>query len=325
MPEPTRPTDDVIERLLRATAPREQASEDRVHRVEHEVRKAWLDAMRARTRRRWLLNGSFGLAAAALVAIAIWVAPRLLNPAPEAAPAAIVARRVAADGPMAIPLEIRAGETIRTDGTTRATFLQEGGGELRVDTNTTLRIDRDRRVQLERGAVYVLSASAPPTTVVTRPGEVVDVGTRFEVRVSEETLRIRVRDGLIRFEQRGGSLHDAGVGIELVVGSDGAVVRNQLSPFADDWNWTTLAAPVFEVEGARLSAFLQWVATESGRTIDFRNARLSQSYASTVLHGSIRGLTVDEALTVVLPTCGLTHRVVDNRVIVERATTGGNR
>jgi len=323
MTDPTRPTDDVIERILRAGTPRELASEDRARRVEREVREAWRDTVRTRARRRWLIKGGFGLAAAATVAAALWIAPRVLDRSPASASAAIVARKVATNGPSPVPDDIRAGDTIRTDGTSRATFLQEGGGELRVDVNTALRLDAGRRVQLERGALYVQSAGSPPTTVVTRQGEIVDIGTRFEVRVADDILRIRVRDGLVRFDQPNGQRHDAPAGSELVVAKDGALARSERSPFADVWNWTTLAAPVFDVEGARLSAFLQWVATEGGRTIDFRNARLSQSYASTVLHGSIRGLTVDQALAVVLPTCGLTHRVEDKRIIVERATGDG--
>src|SRR5262245_12907556 len=191
MTEPTRPTDDVIERILRAATPRELASEDRVRRVEREVREAWRDTVHARSLRRWLLNGGLGLAAAALIAVAIWLAPHLFDRSVAPEPAAVVARKVAADGPASISDEIRAGDTIRTDATTRATFLQEGGGELRVDVNTTLRIDANRRIQLDQGAVYVQSASSPPTTVSTRQGDVVDVGTRFEVRVSDDIMRIR--------------------------------------------------------------------------------------------------------------------------------------
>jgi hypothetical protein len=41
----------------------------------------------------------------------------------------------------------------------------------------------------------------------------------------------------------------------------------------------------------------------------------------TILHGSIAGLTAEEALVVVLPTCGLTYRIESQRVIVSRPET----
>jgi hypothetical protein len=60
--------------------------------------------------------------------------------------------------------------------------------------------------------------------------------------------------------------------------------------------------------GRSLADFLAWVEREDGRKIVFDNPAIERSAATTVVYGTIDGLTVEEALEVVLPSCGLTHR-----------------
>ena len=85
-----------------------------------------------------------------------------------------------------------------------------------------------------------------------------------------------------------------------------------------EWAWIVRAAPPFQVEGKTLAAFLDWVTRESGRRIEFADDRIRRSSTGTILHGSIDGLTTEEALEVILPACGLTHRIKSERVIVSR-------
>jgi hypothetical protein len=44
--------------------------------------------------------------------------------------------------------------------------------------------------------------------------------------------------------------------------------------------------------------------------------------ANVVLHGSVEGLIVDEALGVILPATGLTYSLDGNRVLIDRTTRG---
>ena len=83
------------------------------------------------------------------------------------------------------------------------------------------------------------------------------------------------------------------------------------------------------MEGKTLGAFLDWVSREGAWTVTFADRRLSEAARATVLHGRpdlLKGLTPAEALDVVLPTCGLRHRVDINgghRVVIERETSAG--
>jgi len=71
---------------------------------------------------------------------------------------------------------------------------------------------------------------------------------------------------------------------------------------------------VFQVEGATLDAFLDWAAREGGWTID--SSSVPGRIRTTILHGSISGLTPVEAHKKVMPTCGLTARISGERVTI---------
>jgi hypothetical protein len=66
-------------------------------------------------------------------------------------------------------------------------------------------------------------------------------------------------------------------------------------------------------------AFLHWITREHGWSLEFADSSLRARLDRIVLHGSIVGLTADEALAAVLPTCGLTSRRQGNRLIVSAA------
>jgi hypothetical protein len=134
--------------------------------------------------------------------------------------------------------------------------------------------------------------------------------------VDGRALRVRVRDGRVRLDSAG-RVRDAGAGGLLVADEDG-VVRLEAAPtFGADWAWV-LRATSFRLEGATLARFLRWVEEEGGRSVDVADAATAAAADRTILHGSIAGLSLEEALDAVLPTIGLTHRADGARVIVAR-------
>lgn len=327
--------DKDIERLIKWAGPREAVDATRQMRVRGAVHEAWDDAVRGRARRRvWLFAGT-GLAAAAAVLLAVAVTTPGVGvfglgkkPTPG-----VVGHLVASSGVVTLDggsvLRVGdaalAGMVINMAPGTLATVSLAGGGELRLDGGTRAVVQADRRLSIERGGIYIdsgASQGAPPVVVDTPLGPVRDVGTRFEVRVITPGIRVRVRDGAVRFE-RAGVQHEAVGGTELIAATGGAV-ENLASPrYGADWAWTARAAVPFRVEGHALSAFLDWVAREGGRTIAFDDRRLERAAETTILHGSIDGLTTDDALGVVLPTCGLTSRVDGDRIVIRRASAQG--
>ena len=121
------------------------------------------------------------------------------------------------------------------------------------------------------------------------------------------------------------AVEDAGVrwtsqaGEQLVFARGRAPERRAIAVSGPEWRWVGDVAPPFRLEGATVPAFLRRITREQGWTLEFTDASLRSRVDRVVLHGSIEGLTADEALAAVLPTCGLTSRRQGDRLIVSAA------
>jgi len=64
----------------------------------------------------------------------------------------------------------------------------------------------------------------------------------------------------------------------------------------------------FDVEGQTLTAFLKWFERESGRHLEFSKRLATTAIVRNNPPSSTDKLTAEEALDVILTTCGLVHR-----------------
>lgn len=215
--------------------------------------------------------------------------------------------------------EIASGSIVRTNPGSYASLRFEPDVSIRLDADTDLRIAAPRVFELERGAIYIDSGLAEQRRLEVRTslGTARDVGTRFEVRLVDSSLRVRVRDGLVSLEHRGLS-YEARPGMELLASDGGPLTRRMIALHGPDWDWTLRAVQPFALEGRTLDTFLQWVEREGGWRVTFSDQQLERSATTILLHGSIDGLTPEAALSAVLPTCGLRHRVAGDALVIER-------
>ncbi len=322
---------DHIGRLLRLAGPRPAAPHEREARVKTTVHTEWLAAIRVRRRRKWMIGGGFGLAAAAaLLAMVGLVYQPTLAPEPvfegEVGFFETVSGTVrlhedsGGERPVRVGDVIEAGSVIDTGVLGRAAVRLASGHSLRLDRNTRLRGLSDSAVTLESGALYLDSGDAPidrSAEIRTAFGVVYDVGTLFEVRLDREQIRVRVREGAINLD-RDGQRYDAEAGIELTVDAGGVLTRRSVPIFGPEWDWILAVAPTFELEGSTLDVFLEWVNRETGWSARFLDPRSEAAAPGVVLHGSVEGMRPDQALAAVLPTCGLVHRV-DGGILVIQA------
>ena len=335
--------DDEVARLVRLAGPTGSTGPmipaERLARVRTAVHDAWRDDYVVRTRRRRLTVAVLLAAAASgVIAFAIRRPIRTAAPAPVPAPV-LVARIDQATGAPALFTAgggVMSGSTVTTSSGTLAMTLTSGV-RLRLDASSTARVDSATDVALERGAVYVDSAGAHPTrpgaspiSIHTPAGLVRDIGTQFQVRIEARLegpgIRIRVRDGQVRLTLANGVDARADAGGELFAKPDGSIDRRPIAATGSAWAWAERAAPQFSVEGKTLGAFLDWVSHEGAWTVTFADRRRSEAARATLLHGRpdlLKGLTPAEALDVVLPACGLRHRIDRHRVVIERATSAG--
>lgn len=325
-------SNDAVERLLHMAGPRELPSPIGRDAARLAVRTAWRQTVRARARRRWMLIAVPAAAVAAGVVLAVVTGWR---PAPPAVADSVVARVVTATGAVRVRRgtssaalaagdAVHAGDLVETPTGVVAAFGLAGGGEIRQNGGTVLRWTGVRHVALDEGQIYLDSGQQVAAVVIATPAGVVrDIGTRFDVRVREGEVRVRIRDGAVRLESTAAT-RDIAAGHEVVVRRGASPEVRQTATFGDDWDWIVRASS-FQLDGVTVSAFLKWVEAESGRPVEFRPPSLRGEMAATVLHGSVAGLSLDEVLDTVLPAVGLTHRLENGRIVMHRPAGGSRR
>ena len=308
--------DAVMRDLLRQPRP---AAVDAAHaaRIRPAVHAAWKEA--AGGTRNWKRFVPIAAAAVLVFAIALtlvnWLRER--GPSQGAAPIAstlfVTSEVVFQHDGQARAARVGEGLTPGTRITTyggRAAIALANGVELRLDSNTDVTLDTEGSMSLARGALYLDSShrTGPPETmaIVARGSVIRDVGTRYEVRVSDQELRVRVRDGRVEVSSVFG-MREADRGGQLRVTSS-AILSSRASTSGADWDWILRATAPPQLEGRPLSEFLAWAEREGGRPIRFADPALERANAATIVYGALENLTVDEALDVVLPSCGLARR-----------------
>jgi hypothetical protein len=202
-----------------------------------------------------------------------------------------------------------------------------GGHALRIGGETMVRFDGATTVTLERGVIYLDGGSdgaQGDVTVGTRFGEVRELGTRFEVRVDDAALRVRLRDGrvTIRTAERTHVVTDPS---EVTVAADGRVTSKAFPAYGPEWDTWLAAAAVPEFDGRRLQELLAWVARERGLRLVFADPRAQELATSTDLHGSLSGLGPQGALDAAVRASGMECRVDRSTLRVRVAGRGKTR
>ena len=317
--------EDVTAHLLRlAGAPPDPAGE-RAARVREAVHQAW----RAQRRRRILRRGGaaaavFAVAAALLLAVRVEHAPARPAVAPDVVVAtgtrvegrpSLVRRGGAVQMALNAATAVHTEDVVQTDDASRASLQLADGSSLRIDRDSRIRFVSPGVIELNGGAAYVETApGSRGLEIRTAMGAVRDMGTAFEVRLLPSSLRVRVRTGLVEVKH-GTVVTTADGGTEATVTSAGTTTR-PLPPGDAEWEWTAEVAPPFAIEGRTLRAYLEHAAAEHGWTLRYATPQVAAAAGRTVLHGSVEGLSAEQALDVVLASSGLEHRLRDGELLI---------
>lgn len=267
--------EEQIAALLRLAGPRPRVSDERAARVRNAVHAEWRRGAQKRTSMRWLVAA----AAAAVIAVVLLIPREHPVPATTTVP------------------------WIETHANTLS--LDWNGATLRVDKETRVRLDSARIATLERGAVYYDGTNSG-VAIRTPFGEIRDIGTRFEARLSDGALRVRVREG--RISLRG---NIAGAGTELVANLQ-TVTKNAVAVSGAEWQWIENAAPPLRLEGLSLREAVTRVAREKGLRVELRDVD-----GTARLHGSV-DFTPDEALEAATAATSSSYRIQNGTLIVRK-------
>lgn len=305
---------------------------DRAARVRPAVHAAWKEAAGMRPPRFATLARPVVLAIAAVLVIALALPlvnslrgrriPQLATPVASTlfVTTEVIVHRDGQTHAGRVGDALTPGTRITTNAG-RAAIVLTNGVELRLDSNTDVTLQGARSLSLARGALYLDSSrrTGPPEPVAidARGTLIRDIGTRYEVRLSNNELRVRVRDGRVEVSSAFGT-READRGGQLSVTSS-AILAGQASTSGADWDWIVRATRPPQLEGRPLPEFLAWAEREGGRPIRFADPALERENAATIVYGAIDSLTVDEALDVVLPSCGLARRTDEDTITIVAA------
>jgi ferric-dicitrate binding protein FerR (iron transport regulator) len=197
---------------------------------------------------------------------------------------------------------LRVGQRLEVRGDTVVNL--EAGGNLRIARASAIEIRSADVVSLTRGELYVdippASRTASSFRVLTRAGEFRHIGTQFAVLISADQTTLRVREGHVVWTHAAGESTVA-AGTEVTFDRDGNATRRPIPTAGRDWSWTEAMAPAVVIENRPVLEFLEWFARETGRTLAMDEPARRQAQ-SILMHGSVEGLTVTEALSVVMAT-----------------------
>jgi ferric-dicitrate binding protein FerR (iron transport regulator) len=320
--------EEFVARLLRTAGTRVEPPPedyDRVYSAASIALERMLQGRRRRT--RWQ-----PLAIAASVLVALGGLILLMRPSP-APPVVAQTLRLVGDvrlrpadqfAELEVPVgtRIAAGSEVHTRDQGRLALRLANGAQLRIDTNSSVRLESGHTVRLLRGAVYVDSGSRAskreslPVEIVTDVTRAREIGTRFEVRLSGTVYRLRVRDGRVDLDHRSRA-YAGGPGEQLLIDADGTVKRSRVVLDDPDWAWIEAITVAPGIENQPLSRVLAWVTRETGRPIRFGSTELERRASDAILHGNIDGLAPLDALATVLASSGLRYQIdADGSILI---------
>jgi ferric-dicitrate binding protein FerR (iron transport regulator) len=212
---------------------------------------------------------------------------------------------------------LRAGDTLTTHGPLLVSL--GAGGTLRVAAASVIEILGATEIRLTQGMIYVDKPPMPRRSdhlrVATAAGTLEHLGTEFEVLGSQQSVRVRVREGKVRLHGSSAEIV-ADAGTELLATPGGGVSQRPVATYGPDWQWVAALTPDYAIEGQSLLSFLQWVSREVGRHLEFAPPQARDIAARTILHGTVQGREPLDALADVLATTSLSYEIRGDAILV---------
>ena len=324
-------SDDHIGDLLKLAGRREMPDTEQMSRARAAARAEWMHVT-AHRRRPFAGLVISGGALVAIALMAVMYFRTVESPVRVVSPPARVATLQTVLGSVLVTrdgspqqtvsqpgVELFAGDRLETPAGSLAAFAI-GGTSVKIDRGSRVVLDAAAGLTLDRGALFIDAGPAArddDVHVRTPLGSVRHLGTQFEVRLHDEAMRVRVREGSVAVENADGRwVSREGEALRVTRGRPPE--RQPILTYGDDWNWVNELAPPFALEGSTLGSFLEWASHHHGLRWQYADRGLRDRTASILLHGSIEGLSAEEALAAVLRTCGLTLRRQGELLIIAK-------
>jgi len=296
--------------------------EPNAEKVYAEVHKSWRRGAGRDRMLRWLAPA--GVAASAILAFVL-----MSQPEPVATPS-MVATVAGVIAPTTSTVTYRegaavySGDLIETGPGGGLSLLLGRNATLRIDENTQVRIDENDRIALLSGQIYADTGEfiyRDDGLVIDTPfGVVRDIGTQFAITAKPGSLNVAVREGRVEVAHES-SAHTARMGERLTLAQGRSASISELDTHDEYWNWIVDLTPAYDTTNKSLLDFLKWASRETGRELRFETDESRMLAMRTDVHGSVTGMTPEEALEAILSTTMLEYRIeLDKVVILHRPT-----
>ena len=303
-----------IEQLLKEAGPRLEPPLDLMNEVRGAVYKEW----QAETRHHTSIKSWLAIAATLLLAVAagLWQCGLQEETVLARMDRSTGVVELSLDNQAWVPVVLQAvKETeftqnmyLRTRQLSRLSITLVSGVNIRLDIDTTIQIQSLQAIVLLDGAIYVDSgrhgSADSRIQIITRLGNATDLGTQFEVRLDQDAVQVRVREGIVNFSAPD-TVYRTESGTSVELDNAGVATRGGTPAYDRSWAWVQSVAPQFTIDNHSLMDFLKWAARETGAELEFENAFAEATARRTILHGEMSGFTVEESLLAILATTDL--------------------
>lgn len=313
---------DDIGQLVRFAGERESVDEERMARARERVGAHWQGVVDERRQKRSLGRiQQLAIAASIVAVIGITVA---LWPAGPGTDQLVAVNRVSGDV-MVDDRLVSAGDifathsTIETGDDGRIALEFPDGQSVRLDNDTVLTVLASDHIELTAGGVYVDSgplSDDAQITVATRLGKATDIGTQFQVRLSDDQLLVGVREGLVELSRPDTALLAIDSGNLFEISAGGAETGRRIAGNDPIWGWVTAISPAFDIEGVTLESYLHWYSREAGLDLEWQDSASRDLARRTRLSGTIDGMALDDGLELVRRIAPFESRLSDSRLHV---------
>lgn len=319
---PDKMTDDVAS-LVRL-AGESTISVERMERVRAVARQRWREQTRRGSRKPlyWSLAAAMAAIATAVILFGLpgglFRAPAIEFATIEGLSGGVTLRGSSHSTDLAVGAPVALDSVVETDHDGAVALRLPAGHSLRLDRASAIELRADRSVALVAGALYIESnplLPRRPIDVRTDFGLIRETGTQFELRLTPNGLRIRLREGAVRLE-RPGADYTVEAGTEFSLDASGQTQTLPIAAYGHEWDWVNAIAPLPELAGRSAHDFLTWVAREKGWSLAFDDENALRAAQSAIVEGRLERLTPQQALDAVLPASRLAYRIVDGALVV---------
>ncbi|BCD96359.1 FecR family protein [Marinagarivorans cellulosilyticus] len=319
---------DELEALLKASGKREQPVPEVADVIQQSTHQAWQQAVRARQKRmrQWLTSSA--AAAVFFAAMLAVVLPNISFDEPTA-----VAHITQSYGDFTLNKKQHDYSTIVYQGDKLSTAEDSIIG-IKLPDNTLVTLDQNTRITLvnaalikvHSGRVYVDSPDHNTSILVSTPlGDIVDIGTQYEVTVTPNALDVAMRDGKTKITTAAKTVYASvanGLGEVLHIVKNAPIERHKIATTDQHWQWTHKTMADFNLHNASVYDLLNWASRVTGKDIVYASPATQRQAEETHLSGgNLSPNTISEQLPNILKTTTLTLEERRGAFIISEEST----